>query len=546
MRNIYLLSILFFTGILQVNASNYFWVTFNDKDTAEYSIDRPEEFLSSNALARRTAYNIPIDISDLPISSAYVGQIVSLSAEVQKKSKWLNGIVVFTENESFALEALQFPFVKTVTQIKTSITKSVQNKLAYEQRNLNTLKNANEFPEFGAAENQLTMLQGQKLHELGLRGEGIEIAVMDNGFQNVNTNVFFEKAVTENRIVSGYNFVSNNSNVYSNGNHGSAVISTMAAEKFGSFVGAAPKATYYLFVTEDNLTEGLHEEINWALAAEMVDSMLGINVIISTSLGYSDGFDNPADEYTYADMDGNTTIITVAANLAASKGMLVINSAGNAGDKVWKYITAPADGFDVLAIGAVNERGDVTPFSSRGPNFVGDVKPNVMAQGGLVAIVNKDGDIRASDGTSFSCPIISGLAACLWQDFPEKTNFEVFKAIQKSASFYNRPNNDYGFGIPNFKIAHELLRTDFNLDSQETFLVYPNPFESTLNIAFYFPENDKYTLSVYDMAGKKWFSKKNMTNGFHVFEEIGSLPAGNYILRVKSSNRMLEEKLIKI
>lgn len=546
MRYIFIILIVLVASIEQANAKYFFWVTFTDKDSSNFALENPAEFLSENALARRTFFNIPVDYTDLPVSGYYASQIQNLNAEVQHKSKWLNGVVVFTENESFSAEALQLPFVKAVRAIKLPSPKSVQDKLNYEQLNFRNIKNSNEHPQFGASENQLTMIAGHRLHEIDLKGQGIDIAVMDNGFQNVNSNIFFESGNNQNRITPVYNFVLNSTDVYAVGNHGSAVVSTMAANKFGNFVGTAPDANYYLFVTEDNFSEGIHEEINWALAAEMVDSMLGINVIITTSLGYSNGFDNAADEYTYADMDGNTAIITVAANLAASKGMLVVNSAGNSGNDSWRYITAPADGQKVLAVGAVGPDGLVSSFSSRGPNFVGDVKPNVMAQGANVAIVNKDGAIVASNGTSFSCPIISGMAACLWQGFPEKSSFDIFKAIQKSSSFYNRPNNDYGYGIPNFKIAYELLRTDFNLDSQETFLVYPNPFESTLNVAFYFPENDKYSLFVYDLAGKKWFSKKNMTNGFFVFEELGSLPAGNYILRIKGGNRVVQEKLIKI
>jgi serine protease AprX len=545
MRHTYTLILLLIFFFSQAEAKYTFWVVFTDKDSSHFSIENPSEFLNDNALQRRIFFNVPIDITDIPVADFYINRVESYEAQAQHASKWLNGAVFTTENPDFAQQVALLPFVKQVVQIKVPGPKKLDDKLAYNQLNFRNIVNNNDFPDYGASENQLTMLMGHKLHEMGMRGEGIDVAVMDNGFVNVNSNIFFDVAMNDGRINAGYNFVNNNSNVFTNGNHGSAVLSTMAGEKAGNFLGAAPKANYYLFITEDDFTEGIHEEINWALAAEMADTLLGLNVILSTSLGYSDGFDNPADEYTYADMDGNTTIITRAANLAASKGMLVVNSAGNSGSSAWRYITAPADGPEVLAVGAVAPDKLVTPFSSRGPNAVGDVKPNVMAQGGLVAVVNKDGAIIASNGTSFSCPIISGMAACLWQAFPEKSSQHVFKAIQKSAHLYNNPNNDYGYGIPNFQIAYELLRTDFNLDNEETFLVYPNPFESNLHVVFYFADNDKYDLAIFDLLGKKWYSRKNITNGYHILEEVSSLPSGNYLLRIKRGRDIVEEKLIK-
>jgi serine protease AprX len=545
MRKYYFTILALIFCFYQANAKYTFWVVFTDKDSSHFTLDNPSEFLNENALQRRIFFGIPIDITDIPVPDFYLQRVKSLDADIQHVSKWLNGAVVFTENENFAQEVSELYFVKEVRQIKLPGPKSVQDKLKYEQQHFRNLKNNNVYREFGASENQLSMLFAHTLHERGLKGNGIDIAVMDNGFVNVPDNPFFATPYSTGRINAGYNFVDNTPEVFTKGNHGSAVLSTLAADKQGNFMGAAPNANYYLFITEDDLTEGIHEEINWALAAEMVDTMLGIHVILSTSLGYSDGFDNPADEYTYADMDGNTTIITRAANLAASKGMLVVNSAGNSGTSPWRYITAPADGPGVLAVGAVGPDGLVTPFSSRGPNAARDLKPNVMAQGGMVAVVNQFGSVVASNGTSFSCPIISGMAACLWQDFPEKSSHQIFKAIQKSAHLYNKPNNDYGYGIPNFRVAYELLRTDFNLDTQETFLVYPNPFESNLHVVFYFIEDDKYDLAIFDLLGKKWFSKKNITNGYHILEEVGSLPAGNYLLRIKRGRDVVEEKLIK-
>lgn len=548
MHKLLLLLITTFT-LFTVDAKYYYWVVYTDKDSSEFTLENPAAFLTESALARRELFNIPLDKSDLPVSNFYNHQISQVGADIKFISKWLNGVVLETQNPSFEDLVMAFPFVKEVHQILQPKKSVTYDKLKLKDESLNKILKPRKVEIFGFSENQSTMVWGDMLHERGLRGANIDIAVMDNGFFGINQdeNSFFDHALSENRIHSVFNFVENNTDVFSEqmGTHGTRVLSTMAANKQNNYIGAAPEANFYLFITEDNATEGIHEEIYWSIAAEMADTLLGMNVILSTSLGYSNGFDNPAQEYMYADMDGNTTIITRAANLAASKGMLVVNSAGNSGNKDWRYITAPADGFNVLSVGAVYEDGLVANFSSRGPNAIDDLKPNVMAQGVRAAVIDEQGRILASSGTSFSCPIISGFAASLWQAFPENPAQDIFKAIQKSAHIYNNPDYDYGYGIPNFDVAYELLSSDFNLDSEDTFLAYPSPFSDELRVAIYFPEDGIYDLAIYDLMGKIWFERRGIANGYHIFTDVRQLPAGSYILRVDRGRDRLEKKIMK-
>jgi serine protease AprX len=322
-------------------------------------------------------------------------------------------------------------------------------------------------------------------------------------------------------------------------------------------VGTAPDATYYLFSTEDNANEGLPEEYNWAMAAEMADSLMSENAIITTSLGYSNGFDIPNTNHTYQDMDGNTTPITIAADLAASKGFLVINSAGNSGNDPWRYITAPSDGDSVLCVGAVDSSGLVVGFSSRGPSADGEVKPNVCAQGSAVAGVNVFENIVKINGTSFSCPIIAGMAACLWQAFPDKSNMEIFYAIEKSAHLYAKPNNDYGYGIPNFYLANlylldeklaELYLINQNVGENELVII-PNPVSESFHFILKNEDLESaYNVKIYNFKGELMKSQdfiKNEDLNVYFFEDITSLSSGSYFLSIKTRNGRFQSKFIK-
>ncbi|NNC94020.1 MAG: S8 family serine peptidase [Chitinophagales bacterium] len=400
---------------------------------------------------------------------------------------------------------------------------------------------------YGEAFTQIEMLKGNYLHQKNLMGEGLVIGIMDSGFKNANSNRAFQKMLDDNRLLGAFDFVEEDFDIFSQYNHGTWVLSVMAADLPGEIVGTAPLASYYLFRTEDSKSESLMEEDNWVAAAEMADQ-LGVD-ILNTSLGYFT-FDDPSEDHEYADLDGNTTIITRAADMAAQKGMLVVTSAGNEGNKSWFYITAPADGDSVLTVGAVNSNFQVADFSSHGPAADGDIKPNICAMGSSVTAVGGDGALTKISGTSFSAPIISGLAACLWQAFPERNNMDIFNAIEQSAN-YAVPDDECGYGIPDFELAFNLLANDLIdiLDDENTDLIIsPNPVNSQTKIFYRSAKEGIHTVGLYDMNGKEvyydeqylfadQYNKINLDT-----QNIGS---GVYVVRIIQTDVKIEGLLLK-
>ena len=372
----------------------------------------------------------------------------------------------------------------------------------------------------------------------------IDVAVFDNGFFNADSIRFFKKAFNENRIHPMWNFVNKTNKVFNVGGHGTNVLSCMASYIPDTMIGTAPNANYYLFVTEDNASESKLEEVNWAKAAEVADS-IGIDVI-NSSLGYTD-FDDVSTNYTYQDMDGKTTIISKAAEMASEKGILVVNSAGNEGEKSWHYISAPSDAKTVLCIGAVNATGILAGFSGRGPSADQRIKPDIVAKGASATVVNVNGEIGLSNGTSFSSPIMAGMAASLWQSNLTSTNLEIREAIIKSTDKLIYPNNNYGYGLPNFKIAYEFLQKQHKM-RESGFKLFPLPFKEFINISNDYFLNKTFALEIYNERGNfiRAFNVDQTKNklGFEAVD-LSSLSAGIYFMKIISDGKSISYKIIK-
>ncbi len=469
-----LVSVLFiFAASAKAQVSeNRYLVFFTDKDNTPYSISQPLEFLSQKAINRRNNQNIAIDVRDLPVDPAYIQAVQDLGdVQILYPLKWLNAILIETTDPN-VLQAL--PGLPGFDRLEVS-------KILYGE--IEPTSKLGHIPkseaEYGPSLNQIDMLNGLQLHTDGFRGEGMLIATLDAGFNLAQNAAVLDSLFADNRIVGMRNFVDNNNDVFQRSNHGTYVLSTMAGLQIDSLIGTAPKASYFLGITEDSYIERRIEEAFWEIGAEYADSM-GVD-IINTSLGYTT-FDVIDNNYTYSDMDGNTALITRASDIAASRGMLIVNSAGNSGSNSWYYISAPADGDSVLAIGAAKPDGEAANFSSRGPSFDGRVKPNVMAQGQGTIITDLGDGIKTGNGTSFASPVLAGMAACLWQAQPEATAWQVFQAIEQSASLFEMPNDSMGYGIPDFEIARTLLAQIVGVNEpylpkeQNNFQVYPNPY----------------------------------------------------------------------
>ena len=321
-----------------------------------------------------------------------------------------------------------------------------------------TFKNSKKFNsfdesiEYGSTRNQIEMLNLDFLHDQEFTGKGVNIAVIDAGFVNVNTMTSFSRLRESDGIKYTYDFVLDSEHIYNyQGNsHGTKVLSTIAGFKEGEYFGTAPDASFYLFRTEDVSSETPVEECYWVEAVELADS-LGVD-IINTSLGYK-GYDNSNYSHSSEDLNGYTTFITRAANIAFDKGIILLNSAGNSSSS---GVIAPADSQSVLSIGAVNSEGFYASFSSQGSDIQSVIKPDVVAQGYQSKVINITDEIVNSSGTSFSSPILAGAIACFVQAFPRLNVDEIMDLVRESSSQFNNPDYYLGHGIPNFSKAHSL------------------------------------------------------------------------------------------
>lgn len=464
-----------------VSAQSYYWIGFTDKKNTPYSLEEPHKFLSQRSIERRQKQHIPIDSLDLPVDPAYVDSVKKLGVLPVHQSKWLNGVTVATLGSFDIDRVLEWSFVREVQLTKPGkLTKSVHQKFEDE---LSGDKVAIDTSYYGPSVYQVGMLNGQFLHNKGYRGAGMQIAVIDAGFFHANQLPAFDSLWNHRQILGTRDLVESNSDIFETDSHGMSVLSCMGGNIPGKLVGTAPEAAYWLLRSEDASTEYVVEEDHWVAAAEYADSV-GADIITS-SLGYS-VFDDPATNHSFGDMDGQTTRITKAANVAASKGMLVLASAGNERDNYWQRIVAPADGDGVIAVGAVDKNGQITTFSSAGPASDGDIKPNVSAMGGSTVLQWSNGQVGTSSGTSFSCPIMAGMLACLWQMFPEKTASEIKLAVEMSSDRYQQPDSLYGYGIPDMQLAAQLLgyQGTKTIRGTDHWKVFPNPVIDQLVIDF--------------------------------------------------------------
>lgn len=426
----------------------------SDKDSlhSPYSTARPEQFLSARSIERRRRQGLSVDATDLPVAPAYIEQVRQTGATVVGSSRWNNTLLVCLHRERDAKRLGALPFVSRMLKVFTSPDSISQRKRSSFRQELSQWDDAT--GDYGAAEAQLLSLDGEPLHRSGFRGKGMMIAVLDGGFMNVDRI----PALHGLRLAGMRDFVYPASdNIFGEMEHGTMVLSTMAANVPGRYVGVAPDASYLLVRCEDERTESQAEEDYWAFAAEYADSV-GVD-IISSSLGYHD-FDDAATSHHYWEQDGLTALISRTASMCADKGIVCVNSAGNDGMGTWKRINFPADARDILTVGSVNQQGVNAPFSSVGPTADGRIKPDVMACGSPASVITGRGSIIHDNGTSFSAPLVAGLVACLWQALPGKTARQIVKLVRLAGNNQQHPDNVYGYGVPDFWKAYQTGKID--------------------------------------------------------------------------------------
>jgi hypothetical protein len=485
---------------LQVAGQGKYLVYFKDKSDNPFSINKPEEFLSQKSIDRRLKQNITIKEYDLPVSPKYIDSLKKYDLTVWYTSRWFNA--AYVESNKNLISLLQNkPFVKEVTLLKPNLKDNKTSEDVKFTKKLKIIRLKFDNTDYGNSLNQASQLCVDEMHRQGFKGEGMNVAIFDGGFTKANEVFFLDSLFAQDRVKDTYDFVLKNNYVYSYSSHGTNVLSCMAGYAKGSLIGTAYKANYFLYRTEDGDTEYPVEEANWLIAAERCDS-IGVD-LINSSLGYT-SFDDTSMSYKYKQRNGKIPISSRAATFAARVGMLCVVSAGNSGrSSEDPYISAPGDADSVITVGAIDSDKRIASFSSIGFTVDGRVKPNLVAKGVNATVGNPNNTIGTSNGTSFSSPILCGMAAGLWQSLPNYTNMQIIDLLHKSADNYNNPNESYGYGLPCF-VKAQLLSVGRDQAALNDAYIYPNPF-FTDNLTLVVNENDlgkEMWVEVYDTNAK--------------------------------------------
>lgn len=526
-------------------APNKYWVQFTDKDNSPYSLDNPEEFLSERSLERRQMYGIALDEFDIPVNPSYLQAVAETGAEILNPSKWLNGVTVRTTDASVLEAIAELPFVENTRElVNNPVKQMIKEKEYFSNESLKPIVSkeiTNGF--YGYAQVQIEQLNGIDLHDMGYQGQGMWIGVCDGGYQDADFHQTFDSVRESGRLLGTKDFVHKNGNVYTESTHGTSCWSLMAGYEPNVYVGTAPLASYYLCRTEDVNSENLIEEYNWVSAAEHLDS-LGID-LITTSLGYVD-FDDYQWNHAYSDLDGETAVMTIGSEIASSRGIMCVNSAGNSGGTANPYISVPADGENVVTVGAVGSYNERAYFSSVGPTADGRIKPDVMAHGYGTSVASYGGSYYEGSGTSFSAPVLAGMLTCLWQAHRDKPADVVRDILRQSSDRADNPDNEYGYGIPDFVEALNLLgEEELVANSENSFIsVYPNPSNGIVNVDLKI--DGVVSVQVFDQLGKALYindiSKDNVDD-MNMF--LSSVNKGMYLLHVNNNGQCQTLKYIK-
>lgn len=536
MRNLFYLFFIFFTLNVSANEDAFrYRIVFKDKG-GDKNIKKNVPQLSEVALAKRYLWNIQIDSTDYPIYKLYTDVLNKAGYKIVTSSRWMNSVVVSATADSLSDFFKTFRFVKDAKLVWVA-GKEVSKTEKKKSGKFNALR-ADSSNVFGKTLTQNNLLGIPPLHSAGYRGKGVMIALLDAGFLNADSSKWFTKT----NILACKDFIYPPSSIFDGHYHGSAVLSTLAADSQFVYTGIAPESDYLLLRTEDVDSEFPIEEDYWAAAIEFADSM-GVD-IVSSSLGYN-RFDSLSMSYNQSQLDGKTAFISKVAAMAVNKGLLVVCSAGNDGNNSWKKISFPADVDGVLSVGSVNSSNQQSSFSSIGPSSDGRIKPDVVAMGGGTSIIDPiTGNVKSGSGTSYSAPLVSGLAACIKQAFPALSSKELIQEIIKSGDKAEYPDSLYGFGMPNaYKIWLSLSEYPLKKDIPDWFC-YPNPADNRLYIANFSGADNKIKCLVYDLTGKK--IKEDSFNGQYHMLDLSGFAQGIYVVTLVNSGKIVSSNKIQI
>ena len=427
---------------------NAYFVSFTDKP------EKSAPQLSERAWEQREKWGIKTDAMDYPVSPMYLNKLKEAGASIYHYSRWFNGATVEMDATT-AAQVAQLSFVKSVEMTRDDSEPRVfmpKRRSRQLERQSAQAEMENQLAAY--TDDQLNLYNLLPLHQAGFEGDGILMAICDGGFYKANTLTCFRQKLE----LGHFDLTDDRDGFYgSTGVHGTECLSTISGS-MTNYYGAATKAQYYLMRSEEEETESPKEMDNLVVALEKADS-LGVNVF-SVSLGYA-MFDNDSWTLPKSALDGKSTRSSLAATIAARKGMLVCVAAGNEGTDEWRTISSPADADSILTVGAVNTNGQIGGFSSWGPSADDRVKPEVCAVGVAATLIypsGSNGYITTSNGTSFATPLIAGLAATLWSALPKENAMQIRERIIRSADRLNNPDNHYGYGIPDAWKAYQMDR----------------------------------------------------------------------------------------
>ncbi len=536
--------------ILAVNIQSQtkYWVKFTNKNGTPYTIGNPSAFLTNKSILRRTTYNIPIDQTDLPVTPAYVSQVASVSGvTLTYVSKWINGVVISITNTNVINTINSFSFVSSsvpVNRYKLDIIKLGEFDATLSSANKTSAINTSS-TYYGGSYWQNKQLNVDCLHSQGYRGQGMTIAILDAGFNNVDLNPLFDSLRNRGGILGTRDFVTGGNSVYEDDQHGQAVLSCIAAIKPNVICGSAPRADFWLLRTEDAATEKIIEEYNWVRGAEFADSV-GVD-ILTTSLGYTT-FDIVSQNHTFADLTGKVSKMSIAATMAARKGMFVLNAAGNGGGSSWPKVGIPADADSICTVGAIDSLYNVAGFSSVGPTADGRIKPELVARGANSWVSSPNGSVGYGSGTSFATPILAGAVACFWQAHKTYNNIKVLDTLKHTASFSLTPNNSRGWGTPNMCLIPAIIAGLNETKSSENdlnFKVMPNPFSSFVKIELSSLKYSAVNVQIINTLGAVIKTINPTLIGYNFECDLSDLTGGIYFMKISTMQGVVTKKVIR-
>ncbi len=490
---------------------NLVWINFRDKgDNTDALLMNPEGYLTQRSIERRQIRiksGNRFSYSDLPVCSQYISEILQTGINIKQKSKWFNSVSCYASKKQIEILA-EKSFVSRIELVKKYRTEHLisNSVISTDNPQQNNSDNPNAI-NYGPSQNQVVVINVPPVHNLGFNGQGVLIASFDAGFDNLGHLCFDmirSRGIRSYDFVNGDTIVANGPGRHGNGAHGTITLSLIAGYDPGQLVSPAFGSQYILAKTENTESETPLEEDNWIAAAEWADS-LGADIITS-SIGYLT-FNDPYKSYTWKSMDGNTARITIAADIAVGKGIIVVVSAGNAGfNPEHNTLSAPADGDSVITVGAVFQNKQRWAYSSVGPTVDGRIKPEIMAMGvnNYTARFGEGGVgyLNSASGTSLSCPMVAGVCALILSANNSLSPMEVKNILLSSADSSLYPNNLRGYGNAD---AYASIRKALNLNLVTDYELgqnFPNPFNPSTTFRLSMKKNAIISLLVYDVTGR--------------------------------------------